>query len=447
MINALKIFLKNNALYSQKVTLLVGFSGGFDSCALLHMLSVLRKEANYKLCAAHLNHGWRADSADNDEINCSEFCKKHNIEFYTEKLGNDIPQTETAAREARYKFFERAAKHFNTNIILTAHTKSDNVETLIYRVAKGTGIYGLCGIEPQHELNGLQIFRPLLSMSRQDIENYCQSNDLSPNNDESNFDIKYKRNFIRHQIIPQLKKINDNAESAINTLIENAVSDNAIINEYLQQIKQTISIENKYLTPKFLEQSKEVQQRLILDFVTEKKLDYDKNKIQEILTFIKTAATHKAGKTLSLTSDLWLFCSAAEMYPIKNEIKNTAHIKITDLSKKYKIDNFEFYAEPCDIRPKDFPLENENYAYVDLSNQTNLEIRYRKDGDRIQPFGMKNSIKLKDFFINKSIPQHKKDKIVLLCNQDEVLWACNVGLNEKLRVTSNPTHIIRIEEV
>ena len=94
-----------------------------------------------------------------------------------------------------------------------------------------------------------------------------------------------------------------------------------------------------------------------------------------------------------------------------------------------------------------YPKEYENYAYVDLTNQSVLELRYRKTGDKIQPFGMKNLIKLKDFFINKGIAKHKKDEIMLLCNDKEVLWACKVGLSEKLRAKTKPTHIIKIKEV
>ena len=112
------------------------------------------------------------------------------------------------------------------------------------------------------------------------------------------------------------------------------------------------------------------------------------------------------------------------------------------------IKNLKFTITKFNLQEKFiYPKETELYAYVDLNNQKELELRFRKSGDKIQPFGMNNLIKLKDFFINKAIPKHKKDEIVLLCNHDEVLWACSVGLSEKLRVTKTPTHILKIEEV
>ena len=114
LIKTVDEFLIKHNLISQYTTLLVGFSGGFDSCALLHILYTLRKKYKFKLCATHLNHGWRGEESDIEEKNCNDFCSKYKIDFYSEKLNKDVAQTETAAREARYEFFIRSAKHFNT---------------------------------------------------------------------------------------------------------------------------------------------------------------------------------------------------------------------------------------------------------------------------------------------------------------------------------------------
>ena len=335
MLNKLEKYLSEQNILNDDATYMVGFSGGFDSCALLHMLASLRTKYDFRLCAAHLNHGWR-ETSNEEALNCYNFCQKYDIEFYTEKLNEDVPKTETAARDARYQFFERAAKHFGTNILLTAHTKSDNIETIVYRITKGTGISGLCGIDSVRESNGLKIYRPLLSDSRKDIEEYCKDNYLSPNVDESNFDTKYKRNFIRHEILPLLMQINQHADSAINTLIENAIADNDIIKEYIAQINKTLTSDNKISTKKFVSQSKEVQQRLIYDFVLSKGLDYDKKKICEILEFINDNAESKSGKTMSLTTNLWLFCSKDEIYTItENEAPIDTIVEINDWKDKY----------------------------------------------------------------------------------------------------------------
>lgn len=449
LVESIDKFLNKYKLVSPDTTLMVGFSGGFDSYTLLHVLSILRKKYGFKLCAAHLNHGWRAQESDAEEIKCKEFCFDNNIDFYCEKLSSDIPHTETAAREARYDFFVKSANYFKTVNILTAHNKTDNVETLLYRIAKGTGVRGLCGIEEKRKFRGVNIYRPILTIIRDDIEAYCKTNNLSPNNDSSNFNTKYKRNFIRHEILPLFEKINVNAKNAINFLSENAKVNEEIINEYLSIVKSRIYEGNAVKTNKFIKLSGALKQRIIYDLIVEKNLDYDRKKILDILSFIESSAKLKSGKTYSLTNDLWLFCSQKEFYFVESTEKvNSDVIKIDDIQKSYIFQNYKFTINEYISNEKIvYPKEDELFAYVDLSAQDYLELRYRKQGDKIQPFGMKNLIKLKDFFINKAVPKHKKDKIVLLCNHKEVLWACSVGLSEKLRVNDRPTHIIRIEEV
>lgn len=449
LVQIVEEFLKRYELMSTQTKLVVGFSGGYDSCVLLHILQELRKKYSFKLCAAHLNHGWRLEDADKEEINCKNFCDKFNIEFYSEKLSNDVAKTETAAREARYNFFIRCAEYFNTKNILTAHNRTDNAETLIYRIAKGTGVKGLCGIEEKRIFDGINIYRPILTISRDEIEAYCVENNLQPNIDSSNFDTKYKRNFVRHELIPMFEKINNNAKNAINSLSVNAKENEEIINEYLSLIKTQIFEREKIKTNKFLKLSKALKQKVIYNYIVEKDIDYDRKKILEIVEFIDDASKYKSGKTLSLTNDLWLFCSKKDIYFIsQNNDKNDEIVVISDYKKDYFISNYKLSIEAfTQNNVLSYPKETENYVFVDLSNQDYLELRFRKAGDKIQPFGMKNIVKLKDFFINKSVPKHKKDKIVLLCNREEVLYACTVGLSEKLRVTTVPTHIIRIDEV
>ena len=442
-------FLIKYGLNTQNITLMVGFSGGYDSCALLHILTHLKSKYGFKLCAAHLNHGWRGEEANAEEQNCKDFCLKYNINFYSEKLSADIAKTETAAREARYKFFIRAAKYFDTNNILTAHNKTDVSETILYRIAKGTGIKGLCGIDEKRTLDSLNIYRPILNIPREEIEFYCENNNLTPNNDSSNFNTKYNRNFIRHEIIPMFEKINPNAKNAIYLLSENAKENEEIIKDYLASIHKQIFNGELIKTNKFIKLSKPLKQRIIYDLIIKKGLEYDRKKILEIIEFIDNCSKLKTGKTLSLTNNLWLFCSKTELYFINSITdKNDEVIQITNLEDEYIIGNYKFTIKEFSLKePIFYPKENELYAYVDLNKQKNLQLRFRKSGDKIQPFGMKNLIKLKDFFINKGIPKHKKNEIVLLCNHEEVLWACSVGLSEKLRATNTPTHIIRIEEV
>lgn len=447
MISQVKKFLKKYDLFSAEKTFLIGFSGGYDSMCMLDILKRIAQKTGFKLVALHLNHNWRGLESQIEEDNCRNYCEKNNIDFYTEKLSGDVPKTETAAREKRQIFFKKYYKKLNADGLFLAHTKSDNTETILYRLSKGTGVKGLCGILEASNLEDCAVYRPLIPFSRQDILNYCHVNKLCPNNDSSNFNTKYARNFIRHQIISELKTINPKIDDTILNLSQIAISEQNIIKEYLDGIKKKISNGEYFLTEEFIKLSKDVQNRLILDFLIARELDYDSKKVEELFEFIQKSSRLKSGKTLSLTNDLWLFVSKEKMFTI-NDIdpeKNMEKIAV-NACKSYIFHNKIFKIEKYnESKIPQFPKETEQKAYVQLEKDFNLILRTRIDGDIIQPFGMEGTMKFKKFLINKGVEKFKRDDIILLCSKSEVLWASGIGISEKLRVQSLPTHIISIE--
>lgn len=449
MIETVDNFLDKFNLKNPDNSFFVGFSGGYDSLCLLDILNELSKKYHFKIIALHLNHNWRGEESLREELNCKNFCEKSNIEFISETLENG-QRTESFAREARFNFFLKYAKRYPNSSIFTAHTRTDNAETIIYRIIKGTGINGLQGIPPKRMLEEIPLYRPLLSFSRKDIEDYCNSKGLVPNTDSSNFDITYKRNFIRHKIMPMFDEINFHSEKAIISLSKIAISQTNIVNEYIGLIKNEIFEDSKILTSKFKNLSEDVAKKIIYDICLEQNLDYDSKKIDNILEFINSNLNSKAGSRYSLTNDLWLFVNSKYIYLItktkadgnKNEINILQEGEYEILGtkrafslKKYKGDNnFKF------------PGENALLAYVNLDNVgLKLTVRTRREGDFIVPFGMTGSMKLKKYLNSKGISQHNKDELILLCKGNEVLWVAGVGLSNKLKVVNKPTHVISLE--
>ncbi len=410
--NNVEAFLKKHSIGEQ--TVLVAFSGGFDSMCLLNVLL----ELNLNPIAIHLNHNWRGEESKREEENCRIFCKSHGIEFYSETLSAGIPATETAAREARYDFFECCAKKFNSNVVFTAHNADDNAETLLYRISKGTGLEGLKGIAP---VRGI-FYRPLLTIYRTEIEQYCKEYNITPNSDSSNENTKYKRNFIRKNILPELEKINPDTKIALNNLSENANNDSEIIKEYIASLK------DKFNTQNFINFSPAVQKRIIYDFLCENGFEYDKKRIEKIVEFINENARTKNGKTFSITSGVLFFTSEKEIRLIK---KQSYSIKI----------------EECTVKPDKFPPDSDGIAYVDLSTITRYTIRHREDGDIIHPLGATGSQKLKKYLNYKAIPKDKRDELLFLCHGKEVLWAPFCGISEKIKVKDKPTHILKLERI
>ncbi len=444
MIKIVENFLKKYDLINPKNTFLVGFSGGADSLSLLFILNKLSKKFGFKLIACHLNHNFRGEVADIEAQNCKQFCASNNIQFIQKKLAKSKNQSEDFARKKRYEFFEKIAEKTNSNILFTAHNFDDNAETLIYRFAKGTGIKGLIGISEFIEKNNLKIYRPLLSVSRKKIEDFCKKNKLTPNFDLSNNDLKYKRNLIRHKILPEFEQINSKTKEALNRLSKLAFEQENILNEYLTLIKKDVFEGEKLITNKFFALSKELQKQIIYNFFIENNLDYDLKKIENVFDFINKNKTSKTGKKCSLTKDLWLFINKDFIYKIsKNEtIFEKVQINL-DKNLIYSNKKFKIEFKPTEKIPNKYPTEKDFKAYINLKNQKNLTLRTRKEGDVIQPFGMKGSMKFKKYLIEKNIPQHKRDNIICLTKDNEILWAIGIGLSEKIKVDKKISHVVK----
>lgn len=423
--------------YKIRGNVLVAFSGGTDSMCLLDIVHKLAEKYNINLTAIHLNHNWRGAHSRQDEENCKEFCKNHRINFYSETLPENVPHTETAARDARYAFFEKCAAKFNSNIVLTAHNASDNAETVLYRVFKGTGIKGLEGIKKARRI----YYRPLLDVYRNEIENYCTENQLLPNIDESNSDTKYKRNLIRHEILKNAEKINPCVQEAINILSERAAEANQIIDEYITKIKSEIQNDPDIDAQKFAKLSIAIQNRIIYDIFQKNNLDTDSEKIARTVKFIAKCIVLKSGSTLSLNSDLFLFASNRIISLQKQSNKCAFSINI-DKTGEYETPSGTFILERCLDEMPEIKKTNEYYAYVSL-DKINYTLRTRIDGDIIQPLGMKGHQKLKKYLNEKKISNYEKDRIVLLTDGKEVLWAAGCGVSEKIKAGQKPTHVLK----
>jgi len=213
MLNKIKDTIKKYNLIEPTDKIVIGVSGGPDSICLLNVLY----EFGYDIVVAHINHGLR-ENAILDEQYVKDYCNKRSIPIFIKKLdlnGKDMingKSTEEAGRFYRYKFFNEVFEKENCTKIATAHNLNDKVETVFLNLFRGTGISGLKGIEIKRN----NIIRPLLDISREEIEFYCTEKNLNPRIDESNLDTDYTRNKIRNDIIPYIEaKINSNIVNTI----------------------------------------------------------------------------------------------------------------------------------------------------------------------------------------------------------------------------------------
>ena len=445
IIDEVSKFLKKYQLEDK--TIIVGFSGGFDSMCLLDVLSKLHNTEEFKelnIIAAHFNHNWRGAEALKEQEICKLFASSKGFEFYTKTGAVPLKKSENEARLARYEFFEDAYEYYDADAVFTAHNRDDNAETVLYRVIKGTGLVGLKGISEKRDY----FYRPILNISRTEILKYCEENNLIPNFDSSNDDIQFKRNFLRLNVIPILEKINTNVKDSLCNLAKVARSEDLIIEEYLEILRKNIYDGEKLVSVEYAKLSKPVKFRILHEFVQKLDLDYDYKKINEIYEFIENNITQKNGSTLSLATSLWLYVDNKIIETIPPKVKKFSeniNVVIDDLGEYYIGDKKLTIKKYEEKELFIFPEATSNFVYVDLSKiKMPLTIRTRQDGDMISPFGMSGSMKLKKYLNSKCIPRHNRDNLLLLTDKKEILWVIGVGISNKIGVVDTPTHVIEI---
>lgn len=226
--------IKKYNLIKENDSIVIGVSGGPDSICLLHILNEIKNELNFKIYVAHINHMIR-EEADEETEYVKEFCKNLGIECYIKRIdvveiANNLKRgTEETGRQIRYEFFKEILEKTNSNKIATAHNNNDKVETILMNILRGSGTSGLKGIEA---IRDNMYIRPLINTSREEIEEYCETNKLGPKIDESNNENIYTRNKIRNIVIPYIKQeFNPNIIKTINRLSEVANEENEYLNK------------------------------------------------------------------------------------------------------------------------------------------------------------------------------------------------------------------------
>ncbi len=405
----------------------VALSGGADSMALLGVLLQIREEFGLNVSAAHFNHMIRGEEAERDEEFVKAECKKRGVELFVGR--GDVPlyarsnkiSTELAARKLRYEFLNSVSK----GLIATAHTASDNLETVIFNLARGSSIDGLCGIPPKRD----NIIRPLILSSRKQIEEYCEENSIPYVTDSTNSSCEYTRNHIRHNIIPLLKEINPSIESAVlkssNLLREDA--------EFLSETAETFLKENikeDYLSLEgFDELPVSIGKRVIRRFIEDREdITLENIHIEEAYNIALNG-----GKS-NLPKDKFAVCKRGKLsieektaeYPEKT-------VKITECDNKFfentqKVNNlFLNYSIDCD-------------KIVGKWN-----IRTRLAGDSIRLKGRGCTKQMNRLLSEEGIPVSERDSLPVIADEKGVIWIHKIGVAERCAVTKNSKRVYIIE--
>ncbi len=407
-------------------------SGGADSMVLLFCLCELRKQMDISLEAYHFEHGIRGEDSIKDMDFVLRTCEEYGVLCITEC--EDIPSAaqkkkisvETAARICRYEFLDRQ----NADYIATAHHMDDMAETVIMNLVRGSGLDGLCGIP---EKRGRYI-RPMLDISRAQIEKFAKDNNIVYVQDISNDDTSYTRNYIRKQIVPRLEKINENAAANIARTAKLLREDKDCL---ISAAKAADCIEEKdravYIDlKKFAAQDTAVKKRIIRLAVSYSfgLKDLENAHMQSILEIAEKA--HSA-KSINLKNGLKAVIIYGKLMIGKNTQKRYNHsLKAVDIGK-LSFDGVDFKISPHDGQT----VFSEGEEYFDADVIKGAVFRHRQKQDFISPLGLNGKKRLSDYLSDRKVPLHKRDELILLARENEVFWVVGVGVSEKSKIRKN----------
>lgn len=418
--------------------ILVGVSGGIDSMVLLHLLV----HAGFSVGVAHCNFGLRGDESDADEQFVRYHCLMngipiHSIGFdtleYSKKNGFSI---QVAARELRYAYFDEIGKEYKYTRIAVAHNLNDSVETVLLNLSRGTGLRGLTGIKP---VNG-NIIRPLLFATRNQIEEYASLHKISYREDSSNATLKYKRNFIRHKVMPLLWELNPAADISIYQTAKHLIEAQLLVDRQLSQIRREIIYEDGgkvYLDIQKL-RDEPAANLFLVDFLSN--FSYTPAMAGEVLNLLESSA---GGKVESETHVVFRDRNQLIIQPKQtlepHWVQFDANARHVEHPIKLNITlNDYFKGSPFKKDPK---VANLDFGKLEFP----LTIRPWQPGDRFIPFGMTGFKKISDFLIDIKLPIPEKERVFVLTSENEIAWVIGYRIDNRFGVDENTRKILRIE--
>lgn len=433
-----KKFIHDNALFNVHHRVLLAVSGGKDSV----LMAQLFKQADFNFSIAHCNFNLRADESQRDEAFVKMLANTLSVPFYVAHFdtksyaGERQLSTQMAARELRYQWFEQIRQQHNYDVIAVAHHQNDSIETLLLNLTRGTGISGLHGILPKRD----HLVRPLLFLSRQQIDELVEVNHIDFVEDSSNETSKYARNKIRLNVIPHLRDINPNLEETFVQNIQRFAATEEVLQEVVKQTRIDVCVERNGDICLVIAKLKQLKPQHLLLYELLKPYNFTNWVVAEIIAALDKQSgtsfysnTHRATINRdeliisalpkdTLTQPILLHPTDEEILIGEQLIKlcyANANLLVNDAQKAF------------------VPVEKLIFPLI---------VRFKQDGDKFIPFGMKQHKKLSDFLIDSKVPLPQKEKIPLLINGNgEIIWVAGLRLDNRYKVNATTKKVAIFE--
>ncbi len=450
LLDKVKETIQKHNLFSREEKILIAYSGGTDSTALLHLLRELQEEWPITLALGHFNHKLRSN-AENEELFVRNVAEKLNLPLYVGS--KDVRayaaehkfNIEEAGRKLRYGFLKETAHTHGFSKIATGHTKNDQAETFFMRLFRGSGLSGLCGIFPV--VDGLLV-RPLLYIERAEIEAYLNSIKADFQVDESNTDRRYLRNRIRSEFLPYIQKEFDpHLISRIGQVSSLFQEDELVLKELADEEKKKVIHRKKDLI--FLDLnilstlSVGLARRVVREFIAEIKGDLRKISFGDVESVLNLAE----GKEYPLTKDVLLRREQNRIFYPAGNLKTSSYELLWTGENKLVIKDLDmsFSGKAMLCLPENWKYDNYKGVCLDWGKLAfPLLVRSRREGDRYQPIGAPGRKKLKEVMRAKNIPVSERNRRPVFLSAGEIVWIYGLPVAEKFKIAPETKDIFYI---
>ena len=402
---------------------LLGLSGGADSMALFHMLLFLRDRGGVTFSAVHVNHGLRGAASDGDEDFVREICRTAGVPLYVYKPDLRGRRDENAAREARYACCRTCAEETGIHTLTLAHHRDDQAETFLMRLMRGAGPEGLSCMRAQEEREGLRILRPMLEIGGAELRKALRERSLPWREDETNGGDEYLRNRVRHQFIPAMEAECPGVAGRLARAAELIALEHDATKEAARQAVARYSGEDWFAAVPLAELPEAVRREALRSWweIHQPKLS-ERNLNSRQTEAISRLVMAKAGSSANLPGGI-----------IARRGKQAIHL--TGNGRKEAFDEIPWNGEAITLAgitlsagsSQGNPGDGKRWQEVPRGFPDGCVVRTRRPGDRIRPFGMRESRSVQDYLTDRGVDGPWRDRIPLLCRGKEVLLAAGVG--------------------
>jgi tRNA(Ile)-lysidine synthase len=491
LLHLVRVAVHEYRLLEEKDHILVACSGGPDSIALFYILQEISSEYDLTLYLAHLNHGIRKES-DEDEAFVRQVAKDTGVKIVAGKVDClELSQRwkislEGSARKARYEFFSTQARTLGVSKIALGHTAEDQAETILMRLLRGSGLQGMAGIPPIRYSKGVCYIRPLIKCQRSGIMQYLSSRNIPFKTDKTNLKRCCTRNRIRLDLIPFLKKeFNPSLVSTLCKTAELLREDHLVLKHTVSKIEKRIGIDSKEtdvaqddlnILP-FIEISGKDVQCLHLEGLKAQPLGIQRRILQESLSRFKKGSRgvnfkhiqaiirlinrSKGGGELDLAGGIKVYRTGGKLFLTQCGTDKEQNLKGLSDGEKHDRNYYPLNIPGITFIPffnltlNALLLERDKIteipsdptvAFLDYDTIIEpLQIRRRFPGDRFHPLGMPSEKKLKEFFIDTKVPKRIRDVWPLLAGDSKIFWILGLRIGHPYRVTSNTSKILKVD--